>query len=133
MSLRKILIVDDDPDILMITEMVLSENEELNIKTAENGEQALQTCSEWLPDMVLMDMKMPLLDGLSALGRLKKDKSLNHIPVIMVTANSLEESQDECIHHGAQAVIVKPFNPLTLYGSLINEWEKHLDSSKKAI
>jgi len=81
---------------------------------AENGLVALEKVTEHKPDLILLDIMMPKMDGYQMLKRLKSDSCLCHIPVIMVSANDEIESVTNCIEQGAVDYLVKPFNPLLL-------------------
>jgi putative two-component system response regulator len=81
---------------------------------AENGLVALEKVTEHQPDLILLDIMMPKMDGYQVLERLKSDSRLCHIPVIMVSANDEIESVASCIEQGAVDYLVKPFNPLLL-------------------
>jgi putative two-component system response regulator len=81
---------------------------------AENGLVALEKIAEHQPDLILLDIMMPKMNGYQVLERLKSDEILCHIPVIMVSANDETESAANCIEQGAADYLVKPFNPLLL-------------------
>jgi putative two-component system response regulator len=81
---------------------------------AENGLIALEKITEHRPDLILLDIMMPKMDGYQVLERLKSDSCMWHIPVIMVSANDEIESAANCIEQGAVDYLVKPFNPILL-------------------
>ncbi len=81
---------------------------------AENGLIALQKTTEYQPDLILLDIMMPQMDGYQVLARLKSDSFMRHIPVIMVSANDEIESVASCIEQGAVDFLTKPFNPIIL-------------------
>ena len=113
MSKRRILVVDDDPDIVETVEFFLS-NSDYQVFVAKNGKEALAQTKTKRPDLVLLDMMMPEMNGLEACRKLKGNPNTNPIPIIMLTA--LEKKQDvvDAIDAGANAYIVKPFNLLDL-------------------
>ena len=81
---------------------------------AENGLVALKKVTDYKPDLLLLDIMMPKMDGYQVLARLKSDSFMRHIPVIMVSANDGIESVAKCIEQGAMDYLVKPFNPVLL-------------------
>jgi len=83
----RILVVDDAPDNLDILQMRL-ESQGYEVATAGDGVEALEKIREMLPDLVLLDIMMPKMDGIEAVKRLKADPSLPFIPVILVTARA---------------------------------------------
>jgi diguanylate cyclase (GGDEF)-like protein len=109
----KILIVDDDPDIRDILKIALSE-ENYEIIEADNGEDAIKIIQTKSPDLVLLDYKMPKLDGRQVCKIVKEDILLQHLPIIMLTAKGDIEDKVEGISSGADDYIVKPFEPKEL-------------------
>jgi class 3 adenylate cyclase len=113
-----VLVVDDDP----VTRSMLTRSLEQkghHVTTAENGVQALDTVRSEDPDVVLLDVIMPDLDGYQVLERLKADPRLRSIPVIMVTGLDDVESAVRCIELGADDYLSKPIDPILL-GARIN-------------
>jgi len=151
----KILIVDDDPDIRDILKLTLAE-ENYEILEAKDGEEAVKIINSKHLDLVLLDYKIPKIDGRQVCRLIKKDLLLRHLPVIMVTGKGDINDRVNGIDAGADDYIVKPFepkellarirmilrrterdleaNPLTrLPGnvSIINEMQKKLESKEK--
>lgn len=112
MSMR-ILIADDDPDIRDILKITLAE-EQYEIVEAENGQEAWEKITTENVDLVLLDYKMPVLDGREVCRRVKEDILLQHIPVIMVTGKGEIVDKVEGLDAGADDYIVKPFDPQEL-------------------
>ena len=106
---KKILIVDDEPDLLRVTCFRL-EKSGYQVLTAVNGQQAMEMMAKESPDLALLDIRLPLLNGPEVCMRMKKDEKLKHIPVILFTASTqdLQEKVEAC---GAQDYTIKPFNP----------------------
>jgi DNA-binding response OmpR family regulator len=106
---RKILIVDDEPDLVEIVSSSLIESGYLVI-TASDGEEGLKKAIEESPDLILLDIMMPKMDGYEFLNKLKRTRGLWHIPVVMVTAKgetrSILKSQDL----QASDYLIKPFD-----------------------
>jgi diguanylate cyclase (GGDEF)-like protein len=109
----RILIADDDPDIRDILKITLSE-ENYEVTEAQNGEEALKMISLKPFDLVLLDYKMPIIDGRQVCQRIKKDLLLRHVPVIMVTGKGEISDKIDGIDAGADDYVVKPFEPKEL-------------------
>ncbi len=112
MSVR-ILIVDDDPDIRDILKITLSE-ENYDVLEAPDGEEALKIIQSKPLDLVLVDYKMPKMDGREVCRRVKKDLLLSHLPIIMVTGKGDLNDRVGGIDSGADDYVVKPFEPKEL-------------------
>jgi diguanylate cyclase (GGDEF)-like protein len=105
----RILVVDDDPDILQFVEMNL-EMEGFETHTAEGGRLALELARERPPDLILLDVMMPELDGLTVLRRLRSSPATSSIPVVLLTAKALAEDRVRGLDLGADDYITKPFD-----------------------
>lgn len=110
---QKILLVDDDPDILELLEYNLS-REGFQIRVAENGLKGVQVAQEFLPDMILMDIMMPIMDGIEAGRIIKQDAILKNAYLIFLTARSEEYSEVAAFEIGANDYINKPVKPRAL-------------------
>ena len=106
--MSKILIVDDIKDNITLLTFDL-EDDGHDIITAENGEECLSVARQELPDLILLDMMMPVMNGKDALIELKKDEALKDIPVIMVSANDADDEIISTIDIGAHDYVSKPF------------------------
>jgi DNA-binding response OmpR family regulator len=106
---KKILIVDDEPAILEELGEALSD--EFHVYQASNGLKALSVTRVALPELVLMDIRMPEMDGLEACRRLKRDAAIAHIPVIMVSGNGGIMDIENGFKAGADSYVVKPIMP----------------------
>jgi len=107
---RKILIVDDDENIRYTLLKYLKREGFTNLVMAENGKIALDKLNDNDFDLVLLDLKMPVMDGIEALRDIKSDDNLRHIPVIMISAEDEIENVTQCIEIGAEGFLSKPFN-----------------------
>lgn len=110
---ERILIVDDDPDILDILRLTLSE-ENYEVLEAKDGEEALNLVKTKNPDLVLLDYKIPKMDGRQVCHQIKQDLLLRHLPIIMVTAKGDLDDKVGGIDAGADDYVVKPFEPKEL-------------------
>jgi diguanylate cyclase (GGDEF)-like protein len=108
-----VLVADDDEDIVRFVEVNLL-LEGFEVITAADGEQALQVTTESLPDLILLDVMMPRLDGFQVCKRLRSDGRTKHISVIMLTAKSLSADKVVGLTAGADDYIIKPFDPIEL-------------------
>ena len=110
---KKILVCDDEPYILMaLTDAV--EMEGYDCVTAINGKEALQKAREEHPDLIMLDIMMPFMDGYEVCRELKADPATRDIPVIMLTAKSQQLDINKGKDVGADDYITKPFRPSTL-------------------
>ena len=110
---KKILVADDEPYILMaLTDAV--EMEGYECVTAVNGQEALQKAREEHPDLIMLDIMMPYMDGYEVCRELKADPPTREIPVIMLTAKSQQVDIQKGKEVGADDYITKPFRPSTL-------------------
>ncbi|MGV3580066.1 response regulator [Brevundimonas sp.] len=115
----KILHVDDEPDIREVAAMSLGIDPEIEVRSAASGAEALKTLeSDWKPDVVLLDVMMPELDGPGTLERLRQLPGHEATPVIFMTARAQSQEQSRFLELGAIAVIIKPFDPMTLAGQV---------------
>jgi two-component system OmpR family response regulator len=121
-DLQLILYVDDDPDICCVVRATLRLVPGLNVQIADSGERAIDLAYELRPDLVLMDVMMPGLDGPSTFKRMRDSVLLAEIPVIFLTAKVLPAEIAQLLQLGAIGVIVKPFDPLKLYSELFSLW-----------
>ncbi len=112
-SNRTIMVVDDHPDLVEIVRMIL-ESKGFNVRCAYSGQQVFADLEEQKPDLILLDVMMPEMDGLEVLTRLKEDPSTESIPVILLTAKMQTEDILEGYKMGADYYITKPFKPTQL-------------------
>lgn len=131
MKRPRILIVDDEADIRDILKTILAE-EDYEVIEAVDGNEALKITQAKAPDLVILDYKMPYLDGREVCRRLKKDILLRHLPIIMLTGKSDITDKVEGIDAGADDYIVKPFEPKELLARIrmiIRRTERDLEAN----
>ena len=109
METKKILVVDDEANIVKALQIRL-EREGYIIVSAYDGESAIEKAKEEKPDLIIMDIIMPNMDGLQACEILKKDSLTQNIPIIMLTAKSMGKDFEMAMDKKADWYIVKPFN-----------------------
>jgi CheY-like chemotaxis protein len=122
-NLKTILYVDDEPDIREVVQMSLSLVEGLDVQVCESGERALQLLPQLKPDLLLLDVMMPGMDGPSTLQRLRTMPGLDKIPVVFMTAKAMPQEVARFRELGAVSVIAKPFDPIQLGNQVIAVWE----------
>ncbi|MBW3662583.1 MAG: response regulator [Actinobacteria bacterium] len=110
---RKVLVVDDEPDVLLLCRVNL-EFEGYDVVEASDGERAMEQVRAERPDIVLLDVMMPKMDGWQVLAAIKDDPELKDIPVVMLTAKVQDQDQIRGWSSGAAEYITKPFSPLAL-------------------
>jgi CheY-like chemotaxis protein len=114
MTLIRILHVDDEQDIREVAAISLGLDPGIITRSAGSGEEALSVAADWLPDLILLDVMMPTMDGPATLARLRDNPSTADIPVIFMTARAQTRELDRFRTLGAIGVIPKPFDPMTL-------------------
>jgi len=122
-ALRSILYVDDEPDIREIVQLALSLSPDLDVHTCESGIKALEILPLLRPDLVLLDVMMPGLDGPATFARMREHEVLRSIPVVFVTAKALPQEVDRFMSSGALGVISKPFDPMHLAQGVLDIWQ----------
>ncbi|MBK5260169.1 MAG: response regulator [Thermoanaerobaculia bacterium] len=109
MSKKKILLVDDSVTTLMMEQMVLR-GQPYNVVTAKNGEEAVRMSEAELPDLILLDVMMPVMNGFEACRRIRQNLATLQIPIIMVTTRGEENSVETGFESGCNDYITKPIN-----------------------
>ncbi len=109
MADERILVVDDEPDILSILVYQLS-REGFRVNTAVNGQSAIAAAIEDPPDLVVLDLMLPVIDGYEVLKTLRRDQRTESIPVLLLTARREEEERVRGFEYGADDYVTKPFS-----------------------
>jgi len=125
-SKKRILAVDDEKHIVRLVEVNL-QRAGYDVDTAYDGREALEKVKASPPDLIVLDVMMPHLDGFSVLKALKQDATTKHIPVIMLTAKAQDADVFRGWQSGVDSYLTKPFNPL----ELITFVERILDSAEQ--
>jgi CheY-like chemotaxis protein len=120
---HSVLYVDDDPDIREVVQATLCLISGLDVYTAGSGEAAIALACELRPDVILMDVMMPDLDGPATLKRMREIAPTIEIPVIFLTAKILPAEVARLFQLGAIGVIAKPFDPLKLGDEMLSLWK----------
>ncbi len=117
----KVLIVDDDQHIRRVGQLTLTKLADWQVSLADSGAQALQMVAEEKPDLILLDVMMPKMDGPTTLRLLRESGgAAQHIPVIFMTAKVQHHEVNQYLMMDAQGVISKPFDPLSLPDEIRN-------------
>jgi len=113
MDRKKILLVDDSSTVLLMEKMILSKSE-YDVVTARDGLEGVEKARHERPDLILMDVVMPRMDGFEAVRKLREDDSTRSIPVIMVTTRGELQSVETGYASGCSDYVTKPINGLEL-------------------
>jgi len=113
-DLNKILYVEDQKDIQLVAQYALESIARFELKTCNNGKEALEVIHEFAPDLILLDVMMPVMDGPTTLKNIRKQDRFSNIPIIFMTAKVLPNEVSELLDLGATGVITKPFDPVSL-------------------
>ena len=114
MPIQKVLLVDDEDDIRTIGQLSLARVGGWQCALAPSGQAALALAPTFCPDLVLLDVMMPGMDGPSTLAALRAQEATRHVPVIFMTAKVQKHEVARYLELGALGVISKPFDPMTL-------------------
>jgi CheY-like chemotaxis protein len=114
----KVLVVDDEDDIRRIAMLSLIGVGGMEVAEASGGSEGIRRAREDCPDVILLDMMMPGMDGLATLRALRGDPDTSGIPVVFLTATAMSAEVDRLKALGARGVLIKPFDPMALPGQL---------------
>lgn len=123
--LQHILLVEDDPDIQVVAKLALEAVGGFRVAICSSGQEALVSLAQQAPDLILLDMMMPDLDGAGTLAALRAMPASAATPVIFMTAKVQPHEVIEYKALGAVGVIAKPFDPMMLSSSIMTLWEQH--------
>jgi two-component system OmpR family response regulator len=131
-SLRRILLVEDDPDIQEVTMVLLAHAENFEVQACGSAAEALKIAPSFDPDLILLDVMMPGLDGRGALAAFRQVRETAFTPVIFLTARVRPGEITEYRKLGSLGVIPKPFDPDTLATTIQEMWDRHQDASSNS-
>lgn len=129
MSKQTILVVDDETDLLDLIEYNLHK-EGFKVLKAENGEEGIKVAKEHRPDLILLDIMMPKMDGLEAVEIMRKDEDLQKTPIIFLTARSDEKTEIDGLNKGGDDYITKPISTTKLVSRIKAALRRFDDSAK---
>lgn len=118
MSRKRILIIDDDDDIREVAALALETAGDFDVITAAGGEAGVISARQTLPDLILLDVMMPEIDGPATFARLQKWEATRAIPVVFLTARVQAAGRRKLSDLGAHGFIAKPFDPMRLAGDV---------------
>lgn len=107
--MQRILIVDDEPNIVLALELLMK-REGYEIQSVDDGQKAFDAVREFRPDLIILDIMMPKMDGYEVCQRIRADASLKDISIIMLTAKGREVEREKGLALGADYYITKPFS-----------------------
>ena len=123
-NLSRILLVEDDPDIQAVARLALEDVGGFTVEVCDGGEDALQKLKRFTPDLILLDVMMPGMDGPQTLQELRRRSETATTPVIFVTAKVQTSEKEAYRELGAVDVIAKPFDPMELAGTVQEIWDR---------
>jgi CheY-like chemotaxis protein len=110
----KVLIIDDEEDIRRIAHLSLGKVGGMDVLDAGGGSEGVRKAENEKPDVILLDMMMPKMDGRATLAALRDNPTTSSIPVIFLTAKAMRSEVEQLMQSGATGVLTKPFDPMTL-------------------
>jgi two-component system, OmpR family, response regulator len=123
-TLQKILYVEDEPDIQAVAKVALEMVGGFTLKICSSGQEALESAEDFLPDLILLDVMMPGMDGLTTMRKLRDLPGMAAVPVVFMTAKVQPNEIQEYLAQGAKGVIAKPFDPMKLGEEVQAIWEQ---------
>lgn len=121
--MQRILLVEDEPDIQAVAKLALEMVGGFSVKICSSGEEAVREAVAFAPDMILLDVMMPGMDGPTTMQRLRQLPELATVPVAFMTAKVQPAEVSHYKSLGALDVIAKPFDPMTLASQVRNIWD----------
>ena len=112
--MNRILYVDDEADIREVAQMALELDPDLEVRTSASGRDGIAEATAWRPDLILLDVMMPEMDGPTVLRHLKERPETASIPVVFITARTQAQEVAALQALGARGVLAKPFDPMAL-------------------
>ena len=122
-TLQRILLVEDEEDIRAVAEVALETVGGFTLKACAGGREALDAITGFAPQLIILDVMMPGMDGPETLLAIRDIKGFAHTPVIFMTAKVQAEEIEDYLSQGAVDVIPKPFDPMTLSDQVRDVWE----------
>jgi two-component system, OmpR family, response regulator len=129
-QLRRLTYVEDEPDIRAITEFALKEIGGFDLDVCASGPEAIERTPDFEPDLIILDVMMPGMDGIETFNRLRAIPKLAHTPIIFMTAKAMKHETDRYRALGVADIIPKPFDPIALADQIREIWQR---ASKDAV
>lgn len=124
-ELKRISYADDEPDIRAVAQIALEDIGGFELQLYSSGREAIDAIPEYQPDLILLDMMMPGLDGIQTFKELKSIPEIAKTPIVFMTAKVQSHEIASYMELGAAGVIAKPFDAITLANDLNEIWESH--------
>jgi two-component system OmpR family response regulator len=124
-ALTRILYVEDEPDIRAVAQIALENLGGFTLHMCASGPEAIEQAPGFKPDLLLLDVMMPGMDGVTTLNELRKLAGLEQTPAMFMTAKVQPQEIEQLLREGAIDVIPKPFDPMTLSENIKSLWTKH--------
>lgn len=128
-SLSRILYVEDEPDIRTIAKLALETVGGFTVEICSSGQEALEKAGAFRPDLILLDVMMPGMDGPTTMEALRKDSATATLPIAFMTAKVQASEVQRYTDLGAIGVIAKPFDPMQLAETVKRLWSEHHDGA----
>jgi two-component system, OmpR family, response regulator len=123
-QLRRLTYVEDEPDIRAITEFALKEIGGFDLDVCASGPEAIERTPDFEPDLIILDVMMPGMDGIETFNRLRAIPKLARTPIIFMTAKAMKHETDRYRALGVADVIPKPFDPIALADQIREIWQR---------
>ena len=124
-NLKVIMLVEDEPDIQEVARLSLESFGNFNVHVCSSGKEAISKAPILMPDLIMLDVMMPGMDGLTTLKLLKEDPKVTQIPEIFMTAKAQVNEMKHYVEIGAIGAISTPFDPMKLATQVNEIWHKH--------
>lgn len=125
MTIEKVLLVDDDPRIRKIAQISLEGVGGWKVSLVASGFEAIEAATKEKPDVILLDVMMPEMDGPTTLAKIRENKEIAEVPVIFFTAKVQKQELDSYLALGAAGIISKPFDPMKLPAEIQEIVDRH--------
>jgi len=126
-ELTKILCVEDEADIRAVARVALETVGQFQVTMCSSGQEALDTLPDFAPQLVLLDVMMPGMDGPTTYQEIRKLDGYSEVPIIFMTAKVMESDREQYIALGASGIIAKPFDPMVLSDQIRQIWDEFHD------
>jgi len=123
-ALKHVLCIDDEESILEIIKLCFAELSDIKITCVSDIENTINRMTEINPDMILLDIMMPKISGIEAIGLIRQINGFEKTPIVIMTARIQANEIQEYFDHGANSVIAKPFDPMTLVDEVKKIWDE---------
>ncbi|MBQ0796195.1 response regulator [Zhongshania sp.] len=129
-ELSRLMYVEDEPDIRVVANIALTQVAGFSVEISPNGTEALKVITSFMPQLILLDVMMPGMDGPQLLKKVRELPEFIETPIVFITAKAQIEEIQKLKSMGAAAVITKPFNPMTLGEEIRTIWRNYYESKR---